>query len=99
MPIANVSDRRRSPRRVVNRPTKILVADAAVPRDCLLADISTSGVQLHAEGFEVPDEFVLLLSGNGLHRECRYRVVWRHGHSIGAKSLGRVRRAEATASP
>ena len=99
MPTANVTDKRQSPRRLVNRVMKILVDDNAPPRDCLLADISTGGVQLCVEGFEVPDEFVLLLSGNGLHRECRYRVVWRVGRQIGAKSLGRVRHGGATPSP
>ena len=93
MQAVSVSDRRHSPRRVVNRVTKIQFGGNAAPRESFLADVSTGGVQLSVEGFKIPDEFVLLLSGNGLHRECRYRVVWRHGGRIGAKSVGLIRRA------
>ena len=56
-----------------------------LPRDCLITDISDGGVRLHVEGFEVPDEFVLLLSGDGLTaKERAYRVVWRLGYEVGA---------------
>lgn len=95
MQTATMADRRQSPRRSVNRTVKLRSDSAAAPRDCLLADISTGGVQLRVDGLEVPDEFTLLMTGNGLHRECRYRVVWRSGDRIGAKSLGVVRRAAA----
>ena len=52
--------------------------------DCVVIDMSDSGVRLHVAGFDVPDEFVLLLSGNGV-RESKYKVVWRRGHELGAK--------------
>ncbi len=45
-----------------------------LPRDCLVTDLSTGGVRLHVEGFEVPDDFVLLLSGEGVAKECNYQV-------------------------
>ncbi len=45
---------------------KVQVAAGTLPRDCLITDISEGGVRLHVEGFEVPDDFVLLLSGDGL---------------------------------
>jgi len=63
MQAVSVSDRRHSPRRVVNRVTKIQFGGNAAPRESFLADVSTGGVQLSVEGFKIPDEFVLLLSG------------------------------------
>ena len=86
MPVVKASERRRSERRVINRMAKILFGSGTLPRDCLVTDISDGGVRLHVEGFEVPDDFVLLLSGDGLDgNERRYRVVWRLGYEIGAR--------------
>jgi len=85
-------DRRQAKRRLINRMAKIQLGNGSLPRDCLITDISTGGVRLHVEGFEVPNEFVLLLSGDDLAKECSYRVVWRLGHEIGARFLGVVRR-------
>jgi hypothetical protein len=91
------NDRRRAPRRLINRIAKIQSGSGTLPRDCLITDISTGGVRLHVEGFEVPDDFVLLLSGDNLAKECNYRVVWRLGHEIGARFVGLVRRSGAEA--
>lgn len=71
---------------------KIQLGNGTLPRDCLITDISTAGVRLHVQGFDVPDDFVLLLSGEDIAKECSYRVVWRLGHEIGAQFLGPVRR-------
>ncbi len=92
-----VIDRRQTRRRLINRLAKIQFGSGSLPRDCLITDISTGGVRLHVEGFEVPDNFVLLLSGDDLAKECNYRVVWRLGHEIGARFVGLVRRAGAPA--
>ncbi len=78
-------DRRLSRRRVLNRVATIQFGNGTLPRDCLITDISDSGVRLHVEGFEVPDEFVLLLSGDDVAAKERvYKVVWRLGYEIGA---------------
>jgi hypothetical protein len=53
--------------------------------------MSDGGVRLHIAGFDVPDEFVLLLSGDGVVRERACKVVWRRGHEVGAKFVGVVR--------
>jgi hypothetical protein len=43
-----------------------------------------AGVRIHVEHAEVPEEFVIIISGvpNG-RRECR--VIWRPGFEIGAE--------------
>jgi hypothetical protein len=89
------ADRRRSRRYQLNRMAKIQLGLGALPRDCLITDMSEGGVRLHVEGFDVPDEFVLLLSGEGLGtRERAYRVVWRLGCEIGAKFVSTVGRLD-----
>ncbi len=93
MRAVKVVERRRSQRRLINRVAKIQLATGTLPRDCLITDISTGGVRLHIEGFEVPEEFVLYLSGEGIPKECVYRVVWRLGHEVGARFVSIVRRS------
>jgi hypothetical protein len=86
-------DRRLSRRRALDRVAKIELDNGSLPRDCLIIDISDGGVRLHAEGYEVPDEFVLLLDGDDANSKGRiHKVVWRLGHEIGAKFLGPVRK-------
>lgn len=72
---------------------KIRLGRGALPRDCLITDISTGGVRLHVEGFDVPNDFVLVLLGDDLAKECNYQVVWRLGPEIGARFVGLVRRS------
>jgi hypothetical protein len=83
---AKLKERRKSQRQMINRVAKIQSGNGSLPRDCIVTDISDGGVRLHVEGSEVPDQFVLLLSGEAgeLHpRDCQ--VVWRLGHEIGAE--------------
>ena len=44
-------------------------------------------MRLHTEGMDVPDEFTLVLTGNGGRRDCR--VAWRLGHEMGAQFVDR----------
>jgi GMP synthase-like glutamine amidotransferase len=79
------TESRQAKRHALSRWAKIRTKSGSLPRDCLLIDISDSGIRLHAEAFEVPDDFVLLLEGEkgpAAARECR--VVWRLGFEIGA---------------
>jgi hypothetical protein len=96
----SVEERRRSRRLSMNRVAKIQFGSGTLPRDCLITDISDGGVRLHVEGFEVPDDFILLLSGDvvGGTKERIYRVVWRLGYEIGAKFVGYVRRSGLSAA-
>jgi PilZ domain-containing protein len=97
------TERRRARRRSINRLARIQMGNGALPRECLVTDISTSGVRLHVEGYDVPDDFVLVLSGEdfqsgeNLAKECNYRVVWRLGHEIGATFVGLVQRGGSAA--
>jgi hypothetical protein len=93
------AERRRTLRRSFNRVAKIQLGAGTLPRDCLITDISDGGIRLHVENFDVPDEFVLLLFGDGLAgKERAYRVVWRLGYEIGAEFVGVVGRG-AYAAP
>jgi hypothetical protein len=87
-------ERRGARRREINRVAKIRLTNDTPPRDCLITDISASGVRLHVEAFDVPEDFVLVFSDDDLAKECSYRVVWRVGHEIGARFVGLVRRSE-----
>jgi len=84
-------DRRHSQWRPINREAKIQVGIGLPPRDCIIADISTGGVKLHVKGFEVPDDFVLILSADGTPKACYYHVVWRLGSEVGARFVSLVR--------
>jgi hypothetical protein len=97
MDALRTNDRRRTHRRFMNRLAKIQLGTGTLPRDCLVTDISSGGVRLHVEGYDVPDDFVLFLSGDDLAKECNYRVVWRLGHEIGACFVSQIRRAGALA--
>jgi PilZ domain len=97
MSLAKSDERRLSQRRLINRMAKIQLATGTLPRDCLITDLSTGGVRLHVEGFVVPDDFVLMLSGDNLAQECNYQVVWRLGHEVGARFVSMVRRSGAAA--
>jgi len=65
-------------------------ADTA-PRDCLILGISDGGVRLYVVGFDVPDEFVLLLSGDdGIEEQNKFKVVWRQDNEVGAELVSIV---------
>jgi hypothetical protein len=83
--------RRRSARRRHCRAAKIQLGDGAPACDCLVIDISNGGVRLNVEGLDVPDEFVLLLSEDGIVQESTYKMIWRFGHEVGAKFVSAVR--------
>jgi hypothetical protein len=83
-------ERRRTPRHQLGRVAAILCGPGA-ERSCLVKDFSDGGVRLKSNGFEVPDEFVLLFSPNEPAQSGRYKVVWRLGNDVGAKFLGSCR--------
>jgi hypothetical protein len=84
--------RRRSSRRHCYRAAKIQLGGGTPARDCLVIDISDGGVRLNAEGLDVPDEFVLLLSNDGVVRESTCKVAWRCGDEVDATFVTAARR-------
>jgi hypothetical protein len=83
-------ERRQSHRRHY-RVAKIEFEAGIHARGCHLIEISDSGVRLHLKGLHIPDEFVLLTSGNGIVRENTYKVTSRRGHQVSAKFVGILR--------
>ena len=85
-----LGERRRHKRHIINRIAKVQTDSGALPRDCLITDISQQGARLFADGIDIPDQFHLVITehGNvrGDRRECR--VVWRLGGEIGVTFVG-----------
>ena len=80
-------ERRRSPRRLLGRVATLLATDSAKERFCLVKDISEGGVRLTANGYEIPEKFVLHFPGGRPQQDGTYQVVWRNGQEVGAKYL------------
>jgi hypothetical protein len=85
------AERRRHPRTIINRIAKFQTDAGALPRDCMITDISKKGARLFAEGVEMPDQFHLLISGEQ-HSRRACQVVWRLGGEIGVTFVGPERR-------
>jgi hypothetical protein len=84
------ADRRRALRRPLGHLGTIRAEPGSTPHYCLVIDDSDEGVRVStSHDYDVPDEFVLRLSGN----EAKYKVVWRKGRQVGAKLVRRARRA------
>jgi hypothetical protein len=77
-------EKRGLPRYPLERLAKIQLGPGNPPRYCLVTDISGGGVRINAFGFNPPDEFVLLISGDGPAGDGAYRVIWRLGYDVGA---------------
>jgi hypothetical protein len=85
MSLPKAEEKRGSPRYPLERLAKLHPGDGTPPRCCLITDLSDVGVRINAFGSKIPDEFVLLLSGDGPARDGTYRVIWRIGHDVGAR--------------
>lgn len=77
-------DKRKSVRRAVRYSAWMVREDDGM-HGCALFDISETGARIEVEDSEkIPDQFMLLLSGNGkARRKCR--VVWRKARQIGVR--------------
>ena len=86
-----LNDRRRDRRYDIHRMATLQTGPDALPRDCMITDISRRGARLFADHVEVPDRFHLLIAGeNSNRRECQ--VVWRLGGEIGIAFVTAERR-------
>ena len=82
-------DRRNSERHRFNRFARIQGEAGGASGDCLIINMSETGVRLHAENFNVPDDFILVLS-DGPYSRRSGRVVWRLGFELGAEFTNRM---------
>jgi hypothetical protein len=83
------AERRKHQRHTINRVAKFQADANALPRDCMITDISDGGARLFADGVDVPDQFNLLISaGAGLSRACQ--VVWRLGGEFGVTFIDKA---------
>ena len=76
------ADRRRAARIKLNSGARVQPKGDPRPRECVVTDISETGVRLYIEMVELPDLFVLSMPEKE-PRNCR--VVWRLGNEIGAE--------------
>ncbi len=80
-------EQRETPRYPLERLAKLQPTNGDPSSYCLVTDISGGGVRLTGFSSPVPDEFVLLLAGDGPAQNGTYHVIWRLGSDVGAKLL------------
>ena len=75
-------ERRGVQRRVINRVAQFFPGPGALPRTCMVTDISSGGARLYSET-DMPETFTLSVTAGDvdIQRECR--VVWRLGGEVG----------------
>jgi hypothetical protein len=74
-------------RRPLGHIAIIMAEPGGTPHYCLVIDSSDGGVRIStSHDFEVPNQFVLRLSGE----EATYKVIWRKGRQVGAKLVSRA---------
>lgn len=83
-----VKERRRFERRAINRVAQFHSGPGALPRTCMITDISDTGARLYCDT-EMPDTFLLAVSGEGIDARKECRVVWRLGGELGVRFIGR----------
>jgi hypothetical protein len=81
-------ERRRLRRHVIDRTAQYYSGLGALPRTCIVTDISEGGARLYNET-DMPDTFSLSvqIEGKETRRECR--VVWRLGGEFGIRFTDR----------
>lgn len=83
-------ERRKSPRRVINRVAQFYTGLGALPRSCTISDISAGGARIYCE-HPMPDTFTLAVTGDGVDERRACQVVWRLGAEIGVSFTDRSR--------
>ena len=75
-----VESRRTSRLHISKAATIKFVGGGAI--NCLVRNLSSSGAALEISNqARIPERFILVMPGDGLHRPCR--TVWRKEHRIG----------------
>lgn len=82
------AERRGAARQAINRRAQYVPVAGALPRDCMVVDLSETGARLYVET-PLPEVFVLLIEGERerIERDCR--VVWRLGGEAGVAFVRR----------
>lgn len=93
-----LANKRWARRKPVATPAKILFDGITTPYDCVVKDISSTGVQvemtktkLNPEGASdaIPHYFTLIITLDKTAVECQ--SMWRRGTKVGARFIGMVR--------
>jgi hypothetical protein len=80
-------ERRKHQRFQFNRVGKFYAENGALPRDCVITDISERGARIIVRDAAVPDQFDLQIFGDRALRE-HCEVVWRLGDEVGLRFIG-----------
>jgi PilZ domain len=75
-------ERRGVQRRVINRVAQYRCGLGALPRVCMVTDISASGARLYSEA-DMPETFTLSVTVEDADIKHECRVVWRLGGEVG----------------
>ncbi len=89
---------RKHRRQPLHYPAVIYLGRGEPPRKCMLSDVSNGGARITLGApSELPDEFVLVLSGRG-HTRRNCRVAWREGTILGVEFVRELTRPAAAES-
>ncbi len=83
-------ERRRLQRRAINRVAQFHSEISPIPRAVMVTDISEGGARLYSD-IDMPPQFTLSVSGEGLNLRRQCRVVWRLGGELGVEFTDRAR--------
>ena len=84
------NERRKDARRKVNRMAQFYTELGQLPRTCMVTNLSEAGARLYSDS-EMPPQFILAVSGDGVNMQRECRVVWRLGGELGVEFVGRAR--------
>lgn len=83
-----VKERRKAPRRVINRMAEFQAGMGSLPRTCMVTNMSDTGARLFTEIIDVPERFTLSVTGEGVVYRHECRLVWRLGGELGVEFIG-----------
>jgi PilZ domain len=83
-------EKRKHQRHSISRVAKWQTEPSALPRDCTITNLSDGGARLFVDDAELPNRFILSISGDvPMSEECQ--VVWRIGGEVGVQFVGKSR--------
>ena len=82
-------ERRKEPRRAVSRVVRIQVGANQPDYEGLVTDLSSRGLRLYVQNFELPETFNVIFEDTHERRECK--IVWRIGPEVGVQFVPTLR--------